>query len=99
MLQQDITTMQADQLIALETALGGLESRVQDISAHTIRLQAKNEKKVQALRDSINVFLTELISTVGSQFDKMQAQLLKSQQHQIKVCYALIYDGFTAVNI
>lgn len=65
--------------------MGALHSKLEDMSAHIAKLEVKNEKTMHDFRKTTNAFLSELISVVGSQFDRMQAQLLESQQLQIKV--------------
>ena len=48
--------------------------------------QEKNSHAIFDLRTHVNGFLSELISVVGRQFEKMQADLKQSQMDTIKVC-------------
>ena len=84
LLQADFEN-QANQLVALETTVRALHSKLEDVFSHVAKLEVKTEKAMTDFRKTTNAFLSELISTVGSQFDRMQAQLLESQQLQIKV--------------
>ena len=67
-----------------------LENRLDTMSVNISSLHQQNTDAICEVKNRVNLFLNELISVVGSQFAKMQAELKQSQTDHVKVC---VCDG------
>ena len=62
-----------------------MHARLNSITVSVNSFQDKNASAICDLRSSTNTFLTELISVVGQQFEKLQANLKQSHAENVKV--------------
>ena len=69
----------------LEVQQAALNSRLDSMAFTISSSQDKNASAICNLRSNTQDFLTELISVVGQQFGKLQADLKQSQANEIKV--------------
>ena len=69
----------------LEVQQAALNSRLDSMTFTIKSSQDKNAGAICDMRSTTHGFLTELISVVGQQFGKLQADLKQSQADEIKV--------------
>ena len=62
-----------------------LDEQQDSVSAIVKSVDERNCKAVAEIRTHVNTFLTELISVVGRQFEKVQADLANSHVKTIRV--------------
>ena len=69
----------------LEFQQAALNSRLDNMMITISSSQDKNARAICDMRSTTNGFLTELISVVGQQFEKLQADTKQTQAKEIKV--------------
>ncbi len=72
----------------LERKQKQLDKQHDSMSATVKSLDKRNSEAIAEIRTHVNTFLTELISVVGRQFEKTQADLANSHADTIRVSAA-----------
>ncbi len=67
-----------------------LDEQHDSMSATVKSFDERNGKDIAEIRTHVNTFLTELISVVGHQFEKIHADLTNSHAETIRVCTAAL---------
>lgn len=81
----------------LEVQQAAVNSKLDSAMFTISSSQDKNASAICDMRSTTHGFLTELISVVGKQFEKLQADLKQSQASEIKVnCHSTNVSSATA---
>lgn len=78
----------------LERKQKQLDKQHDSMSATVKSLDKRNSEAIAEIRTHVNTFLTELISVVGRQFEKTQADLANSHADTIRVSAAPLLRQF-----